>query len=121
MSRTILRMASMIGRLAVRREPHDLVLVAVMRKAEILRQRLIEDAERVREIDPPFDRNLSALADAPRGAREVAKTIDRHDDRLLERRNVERRRQMREMMLDRVHFTLETLAGKACRQQFRIS
>ena len=35
--------------LAVGSKPHHLVLVAVVRKAEILRQRLIKDAERMRE------------------------------------------------------------------------
>ena len=34
---------------AVRREAHDLVLVAVMRKTEILRESLVKNAERMRE------------------------------------------------------------------------
>ena len=35
---------------AVRRKPHHLVLIAIMRKAEILRERLIENTERMRKI-----------------------------------------------------------------------
>ena len=35
--------------LPIRSEAHHLVLVAIMRKAEILRQRLVKDAERVQE------------------------------------------------------------------------
>ena len=54
------------GRLAVGSKPHHLVLVAVVRKAEILRQRLIEDAERMRKIDAAVDRDLRAAARRPR-------------------------------------------------------
>ena len=39
-----------VDRLAVRREPHDLVFVAVVRKTEVLSQTLVEDAERMGEV-----------------------------------------------------------------------
>ena len=42
-----------VARLAVRREAHHLVLIAIVRKAEELGDRLIEDAERVREEHAP--------------------------------------------------------------------
>ena len=94
-------------RLAVGRQAHDLVLVAVMRKAQILRQRLIKDAERMREIHPPIDGDGLAPADPPCRAGEVAKPIDRDDDCFLERRNMKGRGKVRQMMLDPVHLAIE--------------
>ena len=90
-----------------------------MRKAEILRQRLIEDAERMRKIHPSIDRDVCALARPPGRAGEIAEAIDRDDDRLFERRNMKGRGQMREVMLDPVHLATEALAGKARCQQIR--
>src|SRR5437762_3671858 len=55
--------------LAIGRKAHDLVLVTVVRKAEILRDGLIEDAERMREEYPAFNRDVPTRPDAPRGAR----------------------------------------------------
>ena len=52
--------------LAIGREPHDLVLVAIVRKAQILGQRLVEDAERMREPYAPVHGNGRALAHYPR-------------------------------------------------------
>jgi hypothetical protein len=60
-----------------------------MRKAEILGHRLVEDAERLREVHATLDPDVAASSYAPRGAREVAETIDRDDHRLIEGRNVE--------------------------------
>ena len=50
---------------AVRRKSHHLVLVAIMRKAEILRERLIEDAERMREIYSAVGRDFAAICRTP--------------------------------------------------------
>ena len=104
-------------RLAIGREPHDLVLVAVMRKAEILRQRLIKDAERMREIHASVDGNGFAPADPPGSAGEIAEAIDRNDDSFVKRRNMKSRGKMREMMLDLVHLATKALSGEARRQQ----
>ena len=82
-----------------------------MRKAEILRQRLIEDAERMREIDAAVDGDLRPAADAPGGAGEIAEAIDRNDDRLIEGRDVKGRGQMRQMMFDPMHLRHEN-AGR---------
>src|SRR2546426_7062927 len=87
-------------RRSVRREAHDLVFVAVIGKAEILGQGLVEDAERMREMDPPLDADLPPATHSPGGAGKVAEAVDRNDDRLVEGRHVKRRGQMREMMLD---------------------
>ena len=103
-----------IPRLAVRREPHHLVFVAVMRKAEILRQRLVKDAERMRKIDPILHLDSGPATDAPRGAGEIAEAVHRHDHRLLERRDMKRRGQMRQMVLHRVHLAAKRWSGNAC-------
>src|SRR6266496_2614579 len=107
------------GRLAVGRKAHDFVLVAIMRKAQILRQCLIENSERMRKIHPSINRDVFALAEAPGGAREVPEPVDRYDDSLFEWRNVEGRGKMRQMMFDLVHLATEMLAGKARCQQIR--
>src|SRR6202030_2085345 len=62
--------------LAIGCEPHNFVLVAIVREAQILRQRLIEDAQRMRKISPPVDRNVLALPDSPRSASKVPKSVD---------------------------------------------
>ena len=41
-----------VRRLAVWSEPHHLVFVAIVRKPEILRERLVKHSERVRKVDP---------------------------------------------------------------------
>ncbi len=81
-----------------------------MGKAEILRERLIEDAERMREIDAAIDPDGGALPDTPGGAGEIAKTVDRDDDRLLEGRDVEGGGEVGEMVLDLVKFRANGLA-----------
>jgi hypothetical protein len=53
------------SRPAIREKPHDLVLVAIVRRAQILDDGLVEDAERMREIDVPINLNRGALADTP--------------------------------------------------------
>src|SRR5262245_38541173 len=50
---------------AVRREPHHLVLVAIMRKPKILRECLIEDAERMWEIYSAIGRDFGAICRTP--------------------------------------------------------
>jgi hypothetical protein len=88
------------ARLAVGREPHHLVFVAIVREADELRHRLVEHAERMREVDAALDRELAALAQTPGGRREVAEAVDRHRHGLVVGRHQERRGEMTEMMLD---------------------
>src|SRR5215472_3058119 len=80
-----------VGELSVWRQAHDLVFVPVIRKAEVMGECLIEDAERVRKVDPSRDIDVTPPTDTPRRAGKVAKTIDRDNNRLFERRDVERR------------------------------
>ena len=82
-------MASRNDGAAVGRKPHHLVLVAIMRKAEILRERLIEDAERMWEIYSAMGRDFAAACRTPGRAREIAEAIDRNNGRLIEGRDVE--------------------------------
>ena len=105
-----------IRRLAVRRQSHHLVFVAVVRKAEELRDRLVEDAERVRKIDALLDLDRGAAAHAPRRAGEVAEAVDGNDHRLRERRPVKGGRQMREVVLHRMRLAPERLSRKRARQ-----
>src|SRR5271166_5424447 len=98
--------------LAIRRKTHDFVLVAIMWKAQILRQGLIEHAERMRKIHPPVDRDILTLPGTPGRAGEVSEPIDRDDDGFFEWGNMEGRGEMRQMMFDLVHLTTEVLAGK---------
>ena len=108
-------------RLAVGREPHDLVLVAVMGKAEVLGERLVEDAERVRKEDTPLNPDVGALPHAPGGAAEISKTVDGDDDGLLEWRDVEGGGEMGEMVLDMVQRGAQALARKILGEERRHS
>ena len=71
--------------LAVRREAHDLVLVAVVRETEELREGGVEDAERVREDDAVEDLEAVAAADGEQCRREVAEAVERENRGFLER------------------------------------
>src|SRR5262249_19518402 len=62
--------------LAVRCEAHDFVLVAVVRKAQKLRECLIKDAERMWEIHPSIDGNICTLAYSPSCATKISEAVD---------------------------------------------
>src|ERR1035437_9568902 len=103
-------------RLTVGRQTHHLVLVSIMRKAEVLRHRLIENAKRMRKINPLVDFDAVARADAPGRTRKIAESVHRDRNSLIEWRNKKRRSQVRKMMLDLVHHPAEPLARKAALQ-----
>ncbi len=88
------------ARRAVRREAHHLALVAVLREAEPLGDRGVEDPERVREQDAleHAERGSAALREHRRG--EVAEAVDGQDRGVLERRDEERARDVRLVVLD---------------------
>src|SRR5262245_27492274 len=77
------------SRSAVGGKPHDLVLIAVVGKAEKLGERLIENAQRMRKIDATIDLNCGTITDTPSGARKIAKSIERNHNRPFKRRNME--------------------------------
>ena len=87
-------------RLAVRREPHHLPLVAVLREAEPLRDGRVVDAERVRERDTVEHLQPVAATDRDERRREVAEAVERQHRRLVERRDEERGRRVRLVVLD---------------------
>ena len=89
-----------------------------MGKSQILRQRLIENPERMREMHAPFDRDVLALPNPPGRARKVSETVERDDCCRIEGRDMKCRRQMGEMMLDVVNGAAEAFAGECFRQEF---
>ena len=105
-----------VFRLAVGRQAHHLVFVAVVRKADELRDRLVEHAERMREMHAPIDADLAAAAQAPSRAGEIAEAVHRHANGLLEWRHVEGRRQMRPVMLHEFDTAVERLAQRFAQQ-----
>src|ERR1035437_486172 len=80
-----------VDRPAIGGEAHYLVFVAVVRKSEILGQRLIENSERMREVHAAVDRESVPSSRAPGCTGEVAEAVDRNDDRLIEGRDVKGR------------------------------
>ena len=54
--------------LAIGRQSHHFVLVAIVRKSQILRQRLIEDAERMWEMHPALDIDHGRRCPTPQAA-----------------------------------------------------
>ena len=96
-----------LGRLAVGGEAHDLVLIAIVGKAQELRHRLVEEAERVGKEDAAADVDPGAAAGAPHGAGEVAEAVDREHGRALEGGDVEGAGEVGEMVLDVVEARLE--------------
>ena len=81
-----------------------------MRKAKVLRQRLVEDAERMREVNAAGDGDDITAPDTPGRTGKITEAIDRDDSRLFERRDMERRREVREMMLDGMETGAQRLA-----------
>ena len=71
-------------RLTVRGQPHHFVFVTELRKAEILCDCRVVQAERVREWNCAV--NLHAVADpqAPHGARKIAEAVGGEQERMLE-------------------------------------
>src|SRR5215471_7293110 len=86
--------------LAVRRKPHHLVLVAILGESEELRERRVEQAQRMRELDRAPDLNLVAAPDTPHDAAEVAEPVDRNDGGLIKWRCEEGAGQMGAVVFD---------------------
>src|SRR3990172_6877565 len=73
-------------RLPVRREPHDLVLIAVFRKPEILGDGEIKQTKRVRKEHAIENLELRAPPHRERSAHEISEPVDGADRRILEGR-----------------------------------
>ncbi len=105
-----------LARLAIRGEAHHLVFVAIVREADELRHRLVEHAERVREVDAAIDGEFAALTQSPGGGGEIDDAVDRHRHRLVVGRHQKGRGEMAEMMLDGMDAAAELLAGQLARE-----
>jgi hypothetical protein len=86
--------------LAIRRQPHHLEFIAVFPEAEELRQREIQQAERMRIEDAAIDSERAAGGASPRRAHEIAEAVNRAHCRLVERADERGARQVRGVMLD---------------------
>ena len=107
---------------AVRGEAHHLALVAVLREAQPLRDGRVEDAERVREEHAVEHVEVVAVAEREHRRGEVAEAVHRQDRGLLERRDEERARDVRLVVLDVVELRAqlalldaERAASSSCR------
>ena len=85
--------------LAVRREPHQLVLAAVDGETAVVRERRIQQAERVGKAHFLGQRNAVVPPHPEAGRRPLADAVNREDGGLVERRREERARGMRLVML----------------------
>src|SRR5688500_13282199 len=84
--------------LAVRREPHHLVLSRVHLESGELREGGVEQSERVREAHLLQQLYAASLPPANAGRRPLADAVDGEDGRGVERRGVEAARGMRAMV-----------------------
>src|SRR5260370_16063637 len=89
-------------RLPVSGEPHDFVLVAKFQKAKILRDSRVKKPERMRKGHRSADEHAMALARAPHGAGEIAKSVGGQQRSAFERRAVKAAGEMRPLVLDAV-------------------
>lgn len=68
-------------------QPHHLVFVSVLRKPKQLGESSVENAERMWILYAPLYVDLVPPSDAPHGAAEVAKPVNRYNGRFLKRRS----------------------------------
>ena len=113
----LLETAGALGcRVPVGGEAHQLVLAGVDPEAEVVGERRVEQADRVREAQLAQDLDAVAPAVADRRGRPLADAVDRQDRRLLEGRGVERARGVREVVLGEEQFHLVDLVAREPRE-----
>ena len=88
-----------IDRLAVRSQPHELVLAAVHPEAGEVRERGVEQAERVRKAQLLPHAQLVAAANRDAPGRPLSHAVERHYGRLVEGRREERAGRVRLVVL----------------------
>src|ERR1039458_4139227 len=71
-------------RLAIGRETHNLVLVAIFGEAEILCERRVSQPQRMRKGNCTKGFDSISAANTPHRARKVSETIDREERRFVE-------------------------------------
>src|SRR5580704_2752940 len=87
-------------RLAIRRQAHHLIFVAIFQESEILRDRAVVKTKRMRECDRAVDLHARTGAATPHRAREIAKPIRGQQCRLLKWGDEKGAGEMRLVMLD---------------------
>src|SRR6185436_2676920 len=104
-----------VPRRAVRREAHDLVLAVVDRETEVRRERRVQQAERMRELDLLEELERGAVAEAVRRGRPLADAVDGEQRRAWKSRKEKRAGGVALMVIEvkqrRVH--AEPLADRA--------
>ena len=95
-------------RLAIRGEAHHFVFIAKFPEAEILRQRRVVHAERMRERDFAEHLHARAFADRPHGARKIAEAVGGEHGGAFERRNEIRAGEVRGVVLDPMELRADT-------------
>ena len=88
-----------VARLAIGREPHQLVFAGIDLEAGVVGECGIEQAEAVREMDFLVNGEVVAFADRHGGGRPFADAVEREHRGAIERRRVERRSGVAQMML----------------------
>ncbi len=108
-------------RLAVRRQAHHFEFVAEFPEAEVLGDRAVVHAQGMRESHRAVHLHAITLAGGPHGTGEIAQTVSGEQCGLLERRDEERTRQERAVVLDAVELRAQALRiGFEClRERFR--
>ena len=89
-----------IGRLAVSRQAHHFVFIAVLQEAEILGDRRVVQSERMRKSNCPKDVQAVSPARCPHGAGEVAQAVGGEHRGAIKRRNEKCAGQMCTVVLD---------------------
>ena len=97
-----------VPRLAVRRQAHQFVLAGIDLEATELRERRVEQAERVRKQDLAQELELVPAADAPGGGRPFADAVDREHRSLVERRRKKSARCMALVVFGEQHAAIPT-------------
>ena len=92
-----------VARLAIGRQPHQLVLPGIDLEPAVIGDGAVEQPERVRVMDLPQRRHGAVVAGGDRRRSPFADPVGDNDRRLAERRRVERRSSVRQVVIDKKH------------------
>src|SRR5262249_53641425 len=81
----------LVFRRSIGRKPHQLVFARIDLEAGVIGEGGVEQPEAVREMDLLMDREVLSIADGDRRGRPLAHAIEGEDDRSVERRRIEGR------------------------------
>ena len=92
-----------VARLAIGRQPHQLVLAGIDLEPAVIGDGAVEQAERMRVMDLPQRRHGAVVAGGDCRRRPFADPVCDNDRRLAERRGVERGSGVRQVVIDKKH------------------